>query len=226
MAANLDDVINFQTEKQLLFRLGYSMIELIVVMGIITTLFGIVVVGFRGSQGREELIAAQRMVIGDLKSAQAKAVSGLDAAGYGVKYVEPDPGGLRNTYKIVAYRFDTLGADCGGVEVSGWTLDCPDEAGSCSVCKVDLKTVSLSQISLKVEFWAGQVFNVYFFRPPSSGQARLLLPDDQPFPAGGGKIIQVVLQHDDSLEQKALRIDTSGKVAQIEPMASPVPTAP
>lgn len=202
-------------------KAGYSVIELVIVMGIIVSLFGLAVIGFRGSKDREELVAAQRQLIGDLKSAQAKAVSGLDAAGYGVEYLDPA------SYRTIAYRYDLTGASCaaaGGSEDDSWPLDCPGGIGTCSVCKVPLETILLSEASPRVSFAGGTEFNVYFYRTPGSGQGILLLIGGTgPLPAGDA--IQIVLEHGQTNDQLAVKIDTSGTIAQIEPMASPVPSA-
>jgi prepilin-type N-terminal cleavage/methylation domain-containing protein len=185
---------------------GYTLIELIAVMGIMATVFALTFVGIRGSREREELVAAQQQLVGDLRSAQAKAVSGVDAAGYGLEYDN------ESTYDIVAYRYDLDETGClgfGDWQAEGtWDRDCPEGAGTCGVCKVTLQTVSLSQASQPretVKFSSPASFSVYFYRAPNSGQGEIL---DGTSP--------ITLEHRKNGTTAQVQIDVSGPIAQIK----------
>ena len=193
---------------------GYSMIELVLVMGVLVVLMLLTVTGLRGSQEREDLVAAQRKLLGDFKSVQAKAVAGMEAAGFGIEHNLGVDG--KSQYRLVQYRYDleTEGecTDLGGTWAD-WADDCPSGESSCFYCKIDLNTMSLAEFSSpreKVGFIDDlSEFSVYFFRAPNTGQGKIILPEST-------ETLTLTLEHQNG-QTVTLEIDTTGLVAQIEP---------
>jgi len=141
---------------------GYTVLELMIVMGTIAILSMMGLVGIRGASEREALAAASRQLLGDLISTQNKATSGYKKAGFSLA----SSGG--NSYKIYAYHYDDF-SFCGGVATDSWEYDCPGGAGSCGFCKEEIANITLT--SPKVEITSPSSFEVYFFRPPNMGKA-------------------------------------------------------
>lgn len=80
-------------------RLGFSMIELLVVMFIISLISAVAIANYRGGQRKYVLTQAVQKLVSDIRKAQNMALSGFDIAGayygYGV-YLEEG-----NSYYII-----------------------------------------------------------------------------------------------------------------------------
>lgn len=193
---------------------GYSMIELVLVLGVLAVLMFLTVSGLRGSQEREDLVTAQRKLLGDFKSVQVKALAGVEAAGFGIEHNLGVDG--KSQYRTVQYRYDleieTECTDLGGTW-DEWADDCPSGESSCFYCKIDLNTMSLSEFTSpreKVGFTDDpSEFSVYFFRAPNTGQGKIIVP-------ASTETLTLTLEHQNG-QTVTIEIDTAGLVAQIEP---------
>lgn len=188
---------------------GYSVIELVAVISIMLVLFFLTVGGLRGSQEHEDLIAAQRILVGDLRGMQTKAITGVDAAGYGVS----SNGG--SEYQTVAYRYNLPEDSCSGEFVAGWDRDCPGETTTCSVCKLILRAVSLNQVALpriNIGFPDPTSFEIYFYRAPSNGRGEII---------DAAQSLIIGLEHAKSGEKVGVSVDASGSLAQVEAIELP-----
>lgn len=72
-------------------RKGFTLIELILVLGILSILFGITTVRFFGTQGKQSVVEAADILVADLRSQQTlamtgAAINGVSMAGYGISW--------------------------------------------------------------------------------------------------------------------------------------------
>jgi prepilin-type N-terminal cleavage/methylation domain-containing protein len=148
---------------------GYTLVELMIVVGVITTLSIIALVGIRGAAEREELVAAGRQLVGDLVSAQNKASSGKDKAGFAVEKTSA------TSYRTVVYKYSYASCLAGEVlDCSGdYCDDCPSGETNCSYCRELVGEFSFASPQVTIDSPAD--FSVYFFRPPNIGRALLSL---------------------------------------------------
>jgi len=69
---------------------GFTLLELLIVMGISLTLFGFVVIGLSSTNRIFSISASREIIISDLKSQQTKAMQGIGSGdAYGI-YFQPD----------------------------------------------------------------------------------------------------------------------------------------
>lgn len=167
---------------------GYTIVELMIVIGVITTLSVISLVGIRGAAEREELVAASRQLAGDLISAQNKASSGKSKAGFEV--VSTGATGYKmNVYK---YSYDSCLPPAEAIDcVDDYCDDCPSGEASCTYCKEEVSEFSFN--SPQVQIVSPASFSVYFFRPPNMGRALLSVDP-----------LEITLQHELGFEKKVV----------------------
>ena len=71
-------------------RNGFTLVELMVVMGISLALFGFVIIGLSSNERIFSVSSTREIVVSDLNTQQAKAMQGIDGtSAYGI-YFEPD----------------------------------------------------------------------------------------------------------------------------------------
>lgn len=166
---------------------GYTIVELMIVIGVITLLSTITLVGIRGAGEREELVAASRQLVGDLVSAQNKASSGKNKAGFEVERTGP------SSYRILVYKYSYSFCPAPGAEIDcnvggNRCDDCPSGETTCFYCREVLSESSFA--STQVTILSPASFSVYFFRPPNMGRA--LLSADP---------LEITLQHELGFEK-------------------------
>jgi Tfp pilus assembly major pilin PilA len=185
---------------------GYTVIEVMVVLGTIAVLAAVGVLGLRGADEREQLVAAQRQLLGDLRITQNKAISGREKAGFGIKK-ESD-----SAYAIYRYRFSDL-TDCSPSTAS---YDCPGDETSCSYCWEKVGD-DISFKSSFVSFAPTTSFNIYFFRPPNTGTARLVTVPDDPLSAGlVESSVAITLTHERlPASSKRIVVEAVGDIAKV-----------
>lgn len=151
---------------------GYTLLELMIVISTIAILSMMGIIGFRGASEREQLAAASRQLLGDLKSTQNKAVSGMGKAGFSL-----EKSGV-NSYKMFIYKYSFDTCPDGETECTeGYCNDCPGGASACSYCKEEIGTSYFNNPPTTpptrsvVTIDAPDAFSVYFFRPPNMGKA-------------------------------------------------------
>ena len=148
---------------------GYTVLELMIVISTIAILSMMGIVGLRGASEREQLAAAGRQLLGDLKSTQNKAVSGMGKAGFSLEKSSSD------SYKIFTLKYSFASCPGGATDCGHYCDDCPGDAADCQYCKEELGTFYFSNpptvpparsvVSIDTDF------SIYFFRAPHIGKA-------------------------------------------------------
>ena len=81
-----DVMLNIQTPKQ--FSLGYTLIEILIVLTVMTTLFGLGYASFRNFSRRQAFSAVATQIKSDLRLAQAQSLSGKKLTGCGTNILK------------------------------------------------------------------------------------------------------------------------------------------
>jgi prepilin-type N-terminal cleavage/methylation domain-containing protein len=148
---------------------GFTLIELITVVVIITTLFVIVLANYRSGQLKQAIVQAEKKLISDLRRAQNMAISGTSVNnqyyGYGI-YMDIGSGGNNKSYIIYGEKEQGSQSYNQGVDVIIETIALPE--------KTIIQEVSSANQKLGI-FFEPPDPKTYIDSSPQSNQATIIL---------------------------------------------------